>query len=131
MQLDSLIPFLIGGLLIYIISKNIIVGRIKEESPIQVMNHVYVPSYLLIDVREQEEFFSGHIPKSVNIPLSRFNSLFKEIPTDKSLIIICRTGKRGRKAISLLKDNGYNDLVNLKGGIVAWQKSSYPLEYGK
>jgi len=130
MQLDYLIPVLLVGFILFIIIKNVIINGIKSESPIQIMNYLYNPGYMFIDVRDKDEFFAGHIPKSVNIPFSQISSLLKQIPNDKQLIIASKSSKRSKKAISFLKDKGYDQLINLKGGLLAWQQAGYPLECG-
>ncbi|MDD3012307.1 MAG: rhodanese-like domain-containing protein [Candidatus Gastranaerophilales bacterium] len=129
MDLNSLVPFLIIGFIIYIISKIILKG-VKEEPPNQIMNYLYKPGCLFVDVRENDKFFSAHIPKSVNIPISELKYSFSKISNDKQLILISRSGKKSKAAINILKDNGYTTLINLKGGLVAWQKAGYPLECG-
>lgn len=78
------------------------------------------PPYLL-DVREVHEFAISHI-NGVNIPLSVLKNRISEIPKEKSIIVHCRSGLRSQKAIDLLKENGFNDLKNLEGGLLAWQK---------
>jgi|GEM_PF-146390 len=130
LNLNSIFPILITALIIYVMLRNIIINRIKEESPLQIISHSYVPGYVYVDVREQEEYYKGHIARSVNIPLSKFKHSFRNIPNDKIVIVICKNGNRSKKAISFLKDNGYDKLISLKGGTEAWAKAGYPLEYG-
>lgn len=69
----------------------------------------------IIDVRELNEFKSGHIPGAKNIPLKKIDNY---TPKGKTYII-CQSGMRSKKASKLLKDKGY-DIVNVKGGMSAW-----------
>jgi rhodanese-related sulfurtransferase len=130
MHIDLIIQIIIVSVVLYIILKNTILNFVKEEAPINVISYLYTPGYVLIDVRERDEFFKGHIPKSINLPLSNLKYLFKEIPTDKKIIFVCTNGKKCKKVISFLKDKGFDKISNLKGGLVAWKKLGYQLDYG-
>lgn len=86
---------------------------------------------ILIDCREQDEWDAGHIPGAKFVPLSRFQELYKsELPSDKDAQIImqCRSGKRSLNACMFLQGEGYEDLINLEGGILAWQENGFPIE---
>lgn len=76
---------------------------------------------LLIDVREKEEFEKGAIPGSENIPMEFTASeiLKRNVPKDKKIILICRTGNRSGFVTAQLKSSGYN-AENLEGGIMGW-----------
>ncbi len=71
--------------------------------------------YTVIDVREPEEFATGHVDGAINVPprtlLSGDNQL-TSVPKDANLIVYCRTGSRSQVAIHMLKDMGYTNLVN-------------------
>lgn len=77
---------------------------------------------LLIDVREANEYSSGHIPEAVNVPLSTLNtSITKVVPDqDKTLFVYCLSGARSRKAADILKTMGYGKVKNI-GGINAYK----------
>ncbi|EQC48913.1 rhodanese-like protein [Bacteriovorax sp. BSW11_IV] len=86
---------------------------------------------VLIDCREQDEWDAGHIPGAKFVPLSRFQELYSsELPADKNAQIImqCRSGKRSLNACMFLQGEGYEDLINLEGGILAWQENGFPIE---
>ncbi len=74
----------------------------------------------LVDVREQAEWDEAHIDGATFLPLSQLEARFSELPKDKSLILQCRSGKRSLTAANFLQENGYDDLTNLEGGILAW-----------
>jgi rhodanese-related sulfurtransferase len=74
----------------------------------------------LIDVRETHEFSSGHIQGAVNIPLSRLKQRFKEIPTDKELILYCQSGMYSKQAARILQQQKHKDIYHLSGGIASW-----------
>lgn len=56
----------------------------------------------------------------VNIPLSVLENEYNQIPTDKEIIIICRSGNRSLQAANTLKKLGYESLTNVKGGMLVW-----------
>ena len=83
---------------------------------------------LLVDVREQNEFDAERIPGSILIPLSEFAARYEELPKDKPLIMQCRSGGRSGQATEFLLANGYDDVVNMAGGILAWSEAELETE---
>lgn len=73
----------------------------------------------IIDVREADEFASGHLPGAINLPLSDFLERYGELDKDKSYHIICRSGARSAQACAFLEEEGY-DVTNVAGGTIAW-----------
>ena len=80
--------------------------------------------FLLVDVREPEEFADSRIPGSVLIPVAGFvdASAFKLLPRDKELILHCRSGIRSATCLALIQKAGFTNSRHLDGGIVAWEK---------
>ena len=83
---------------------------------------------LVLDVREQWEYDAGHIPNITHIPMGEIQNRLNEIPTDKTVIITCQSGGRSSQITNLLRENGYNNVHNMTGGIVSWQNSGLPVE---
>ena len=85
---------------------------------------------LVLDVREADEFASGHLPKARHIPLKELESRVAELAKfkDKPVIVTCRTGARSGSACNVLKKAGFTNVHNLKGGVPAWQQASLPVE---
>ncbi len=73
----------------------------------------------LVDVREADEFATGHVPGAVNLPLSEFAGRYTELAADKSYHIICQMGGRSAQACAFLDAQGY-DVTNVDGGTAAW-----------
>lgn len=71
----------------------------------------------IIDVREIDEFYSGHIPGSVNLPLSTLSYTYMNLDRSKHYFIICRSGNRSQSACVFLSQYGYS-LTNILGGII-------------
>jgi rhodanese-related sulfurtransferase len=78
---------------------------------------------VLIDVRTPEEFASGHIAIAKLIPLDTLTQRMNEIPKDKEVILMCRSGRRSGIAQETLLKAGYTNTRNLTGGIVGWKGS--------
>jgi rhodanese-related sulfurtransferase len=82
----------------------------------------------ILDVRQPEEFTAGHIPNAVLIPLDELQLRASEVPSDVSVYVICRSGKRSRQASEILVELGFEDVKNVEGGVLAWQEAGYTLE---
>jgi sulfur-carrier protein adenylyltransferase/sulfurtransferase len=76
--------------------------------------------WLVVDVREPREFAVGHIQGSVNIPLRDIPQRLSEFPGSTTLIFLCRSGGRSRKACELALRAGFRRVSNLDGGMLAW-----------
>ncbi len=75
---------------------------------------------VLIDVREKDEYAEGHIPGSINIPLSQINLIKNRVPNlDTPLFIYCLSGGRSSSATATITRMGYN-VVNNIGGISSY-----------
>jgi len=83
---------------------------------------------LVIDVRDPGEYGAGHILGAKNHPLSRLGDADVVKRKDRPVIVYCDTGDRASKAIALLKKQGVSRVVNLSGGIRAWQQAGLPVE---
>jgi phage shock protein E len=83
---------------------------------------------VLIDVREDWEYAEGHIPGAVLIPFDQIPDRFAEIPQDKTVIAVCRSGNRSSQAISFLSQRGFNNVHNMQGGMLAWDQAGYEIE---
>ena len=83
---------------------------------------------ILIDVREQWEYDEGHIPGITLIPMSEIAGRLDEVSTDKEIIVTCRSGNRSGQVTEFLRTNGFDNVHNMQGGILAWQQAGYPVE---
>jgi rhodanese-related sulfurtransferase len=80
----------------------------------------------VLDVREPMEWVAGHVEGSRHIPMSQLLSRAREIPTDRQLLVVCRSGHRSAQVAMWLNSQGV-DAVNLDGGLDAWAASGRPL----
>ena len=79
---------------------------------------------VLIDVRERHEYEAGHIPMSVNRPLSQMTSWSAPMDREQKLILYCRTSNRSRTCAEALRARGFIEVKVLEGGYTAWLRSS-------
>jgi rhodanese-related sulfurtransferase len=88
--------------------------------------------FKFVDCREQNEWNEAHIEGATLIPLSEFPQKYENILTDKNetIVIQCRSGKRSMNACMFLLGKGYNNLINLEGGILGWMDEGYPVIKG-
>ncbi len=83
------------------------------------------PNVVVLDVRTAEEYAEGHIVGALNIDQGQGDFMEKakaQLPSDKTIAVYCRSGRRSASAASRLAAEGYT-CVNLKGGIVAWKEA--------
>lgn len=78
-------------------------------------------SLQVIDVREPHEFKGGHIPVAKNIPLGRLGERLGDIPSDKDVVFVCRSGNRSMMAARKAQKAGLKSIYNLRGGMSSWK----------
>jgi rhodanese-related sulfurtransferase/glyoxylase-like metal-dependent hydrolase (beta-lactamase superfamily II) len=82
---------------------------------------------LLIDVRAPREWATRHIDGSLNLPLTRLRDHIAEIPRDRAVALHCAGGYRSSIAASLLEQQGITDLIEVAGGLAAWDAAHLPV----
>ncbi len=83
---------------------------------------------LLIDVRERNEFLGGHLANAELMPLRHVIEDAEKLPRDRPILLICRSGRRSTRAMHWLIGLGFDDVVNLKGGLLSWKAMGRPVE---
>lgn len=87
---------------------------------------------LVLDVRTPVEYREdGRIPGSILIPVQILPQHIKDIENfkNKKVLVYCRSGNRSVYASRILEQNGFNQVYNLKDGIIGWKKSGFPVEF--
>ena len=79
---------------------------------------------LVVDVRQPEEFRTGHIVGAKLIPLGELSQRLTDLPKDKEIVCVCATGSRSRSATKMLMREGYT-AVNMNGGMMTWSGSGF------
>jgi len=84
--------------------------------------------FMLLDVRTPEEYAAGHIAGAKLIPVQVLAEHLNEVPKGKQVYVYCHSGTRSARASKLLTANGFKNIENIEGGIVAWKEAGYPVE---
>lgn len=107
-------------------------AEIKNADVNQVEEYIKSGKYIVVDVRKSDEYSAGHIKGAGNVDYydDNFESLFEEKYSDKnqSYILYCRSGMRSQYSAEILEELGYKNLINMTGGILAWQDAGKPVE---
>ncbi len=85
---------------------------------------------LLIDVREASEFATVRAPDAVLMPTSTFAARISELPVDRPLMVVCHVGGRSAAVTGFLARAGRTDVVNVAGGMEAWEAAGLPIRHG-
>ena len=82
---------------------------------------------LLVDVRTPGEYeYDGHIAGSRLLPLSSLTQRLSQLPRDKTIVCVCRSGARSQTACEFLVANGFSNVITLSGGMIDWKRSRLP-----
>jgi phage shock protein E len=84
---------------------------------------------LVVDVRQPEEYRTGHIAGSKLIPLADLGKRINELPKDREIICVCASGSRSRSATKFLVNAGYS-AFDMKGGMFMWKRSQLSVKKG-
>jgi adenylyltransferase/sulfurtransferase len=94
---------------------------VPEIAPVDVLAKIRNNEpFFLLDVREPKEHAEKNIPQATLIPLGQLPARLAEVPRGAEVIVHCKSGMRSAKAVSLLLENGYTRVINMRGGILAW-----------
>jgi rhodanese-related sulfurtransferase len=84
------------------------------------------PEAFLVDVREDDEWTAGHAPDAVHVRLGDLGARAAELPRDREVYVICRTGARSAYAAQMLAGAGWN-AVNVADGMAGWAVAGRPM----
>ncbi len=85
----------------------------------------------IVDVREDDEWAAGHAPDARHIPMSDLPARMDEIPTEGDVVVACRVGSRSAQVTAYLLAQGWDNVVNLDGGMLHWAGAGRPLAGGE
>jgi len=89
------------------------------------------PETLVFDIRERAEYRHGHVPGATLLPLRTLLDEAPQLPRDREILLVCRSGRRGSRALHMLADLGFTKIHGLVGGLLAWQAAGLPLSHAK
>ena len=90
------------------------------------MNVADVTDQYVLDVREDDEWAAGHMPDAVHIPMSGLLDRVSEVPKDRDVVVVCKVGSRSAQVTAYLRQQGWPNVANLDGGVVAWVQAGKP-----
>ena len=104
----------------------------NQVSAVQLPQFVNKENAVVVDVCEPDEFNKGHIPKAINIPVSKIKDQLGELEKfrtkNRPIVLSCRSGQRASRAAAVLRKNEFKSVYTLSGGLAAWEKENLPLE---
>ena len=103
------------------------INIISESDFVEILDS----DYTLIDVRTQDEFDLGHIDSAINLDFysDTFQNEILSLPKNEKIVLYCRTNNRSSKTATILKQNGYRDILVISGGITEWVKNGNDIYY--
>ena len=84
---------------------------------------------IVIDVRQPDEYRTGHIIGAKLTPLNQLSNHMKKLPQSREIVCVCASGNRSGSATRMLVKAGYN-AVNMKGGMLSWRRANLPVKKG-
>jgi rhodanese-related sulfurtransferase len=105
-------------------------AKISEISPEQVMADLDAgKQVILLDVRDSEEYNAGHLPKAIHISRGNLEFKVRKILPDKdaNIVVYCSVDLRSALAAAVMKEMGYTNVKNMRGGFKGWGMARYPI----
>ncbi len=85
----------------------------------------------VIDVREMNEIKAGTVPGAEAMPMASIPVRMHELKQDEELVVVCRSGARSAQVCMFLQQQGYDNVFNLRGGMMAWARSGHQIGLSK
>lgn len=117
------------GAVLGLLTYTLIVGEKGSVDPSGATVMINQRDAAVIDVRPAADFAKGHIINAVNVPMNGFKKQMAALGRFKNgpVIVNCRSGSQSQAACHLLRKAGFEEVYNLKGGIMAWESANLPL----
>lgn len=96
----------------------------QTNHPVTDYESVVLGDAQFVDVRNRDEIASGSLPGTTNIPLDELPDRLAELDPQRRVVVLCKSGVRSGKAADILTGAGFVDVVNLDGGMMAWEKAN-------
>lgn len=102
-------------------------SALASEISVDKAYEMYKGGAFVVDVRTQAEWDQYHAPNTTLIPLDELQSRLSEIPKDREIVVVCRSGNRSQQGRDILLAAGYN-ATSMTGGLNEWYSKGYPIE---
>ena len=107
-------------------------SSVKGVSPAEATRMLNHDNAIMVDMREDKDYLTGHIVNAIHAPASAENDAVKlKKYRDKPVIVYCQRGQRSTAYCNKLSKQGFESVYNLQGGVLAWQKAELPLTTSK
>jgi rhodanese-related sulfurtransferase len=116
-----------GGMLAWPLVRGAGGGTLTAQGAVHLINRERA---VLVDVREPEEFATGHMIGAKNVPLNQLEEKLTGAVKNKGvpLLLVCATGARAQRAVAMAKKLGYEQAQAVSGGLKAWKEANLPVE---
>jgi len=106
------------------------VAALPAEVSVQEASAMRDAGAFMLDVREPDEWAAGHIPGATLIPLGQLASRASEVPSDREVVVVCRSGNRSAQGRDILLGAGFVSVASMAGGMNDWTAAGLPTEQG-
>jgi rhodanese-related sulfurtransferase len=116
-----------GAMLAWPMVRGANAGSLSAQGAVQLINRQRA---VVVDVREPEEFASGHVTGAKNVPLAQLEQKLPTAVKNKSLplLLVCATGARANRAVATARKLGYEQAQAVAGGLKSWKDANLPVE---
>ncbi|MEA3278166.1 MAG: rhodanese-like domain-containing protein [Pseudomonadota bacterium] len=121
--------FLALALILALLVHNLVAGSKGSVDPVGATDLINHHDAVVVDVRPVADYAKGHIINALNIPMNGFKNQTGVLQKhkDKPILVSCRSGSQSAAACQQLRKEGFSEVYNLRGGILAWQSANLPL----
>lgn len=125
---------LVVALVIYLLlqmggtSNNSSTSSLPAQISVSEAYEKYKQGAFFIDVRTQEEWNDFHAPNTSLVPLDQLASRLNDLPRDREIVVVCRSGNRSQEGRDILLNAGFTQVTSMTGGLNDWRASGYPIE---
>lgn len=125
-QLSALFAAVLAAYLIFELMQTSSNREVSTQQAIEMYNH---RNGVLIDIRGEEEFNSGHIPGAIHVAQSDVEAKIKQLHkyTQKPVVVVCGVGKSAPKIATMLQAKGFEEAYCLAGGMSGWVAAGLPV----
>ena len=99
-----------------------------SEISVQEAYQKFQQGAFLLDVRTPEEWNDFHAVGATLLPLEELPNRLSEVPRDREIVVVCRSGNRSQEGRDILRKAGYERVTSIAGGMNAWRDAGYPVE---
>ena len=128
---DQIFTTITLAVLIALFIGNIVTDKLKKYEDVDANGAIALmdeKNLTILDVREAKERKAGYIDKDTHIPLSQVKNQLDSLDNSKKILVYCRSGSRSSHIAGLLTRNNFEQVYNLKGGMLAWQRANLPIK---